>query len=39
MRLKQAAGTLEVRDLEALEQFLIERKTPEQEFAEEAAEE
>lgn len=35
MRLKQAAGTLEVRDLEALEPFLTERKTPEQEFAEE----
>jgi outer membrane protein len=39
MRLKQAAGTLEVRDLEALDRFLVERQTPEQEFAEEAAKE
>ena len=35
MRLKQAAGTLDVRDLEALEPFFTERKTPEQEFADE----
>ncbi len=37
MRLKQAAGTLSIRDLEALEPFLTERKTPEEQFAEEAA--
>lgn len=37
MRLKQAAGTLQVQDLEALEQFLVERDTPEEEFAKEAA--
>lgn len=37
MRLKQAAGTLEIRDLESLEPFLVARKTPEQEFAEEAS--
>lgn len=36
MRLKQAAGTLDIRDLEALEPFLIQRKTPEQEIADEA---
>ncbi len=41
MRLRQAAGTLQVQDLEALEQFLVDRQTPEEEFAaeEEAAEE
>ena len=40
MRLKQAAGTLQVQDLEALEQFLVDRPTPEEEFAaEEEAEE
>lgn len=41
MRLRQAAGTLQVQDLEALEQFLIDRPTPEEEFAaeREAAEE
>lgn len=39
MRLKQAAGTLEVQDLEALEQFLVDRQTPEEEFAEEEASE
>lgn len=39
MRLKQAAGTLQVQDLEALERFLIERETPEEEFAKETAEE
>ena len=33
MRLKQAAGTLQVQDLEALEQFLVDRQTPEEEFA------
>ncbi len=37
MRLKQAAGNLQVQDLEILEQFLEERKTPEEQFAEEAA--
>ena len=38
MRLKQAAGTLQVQDLEALEPFLVARKSPEQQFAEEATE-
>lgn len=38
MRLKQAAGTLEVRDLERLEPWLKPRLTPEQQFAQEAAE-
>jgi len=37
MRLKQAAGSLQVQDLEALEQFLVDRDTPEEEFAKEAA--
>lgn len=37
MRLKQAAGSLQVQDLEALDQFLEDRKTPEQQFAEEEA--
>jgi len=37
MRLKQAAGDLQVQDLEALDQFLEDRKTPEQQFAEEEA--
>lgn len=37
MRLRQAAGNLQVQDLEALEQYLVERKTPEEQFAEEAA--
>ena len=36
MRLKQAAGSLSGQDLEALEQFLRPRKTPEQQFDEEA---
>ena len=35
MRLKQAAGNLQVQDLERLEPFLQQRKTPEQQFAEE----
>ena len=39
LRLKQAAGTLQIQDLEEIDQFLIERKTPEEVFAEEAAEE
>jgi len=37
LRLKQAAGTLQVQDLEQIDQFLMERKTPEEAFAEEAA--
>jgi outer membrane protein len=35
MRLKQAAGNLQIQDLELLEPFLIDRKTPEEQFAEE----
>jgi outer membrane protein len=37
LRLKQAAGNLQIQDLEEIDQWLIERKTPEQVFAEEAA--
>lgn len=37
MRLKQAAGMLQVQDLESLEPFLVDRLTPEEQFAEEAA--
>ena len=37
MRLRQAAGNLQVQDLERLEQYLVDRKTPEELFAEEAA--
>lgn len=37
MRLKEAAGTLQVQDLESLEPYLITRKTPEVQFAEEVA--
>jgi outer membrane protein len=37
IRLKQAAGTLEVQDLERVDRWLTERKTPEQVIAEEAA--
>ena len=37
LRLKQAAGNLQVQDLEENDQRLIERKTPEEAFAEEAA--
>jgi len=37
LRLKQAAGTLQVQDLETIDQFLIDRKTPEQAIAEEEA--
>ncbi|MDJ0701370.1 MAG: TolC family outer membrane protein [Woeseiaceae bacterium] len=37
MRLKQAAGNLAVQDLESLEPFLEDRKTPEQQFADEEA--
>ncbi len=39
MRLKQAAGTLQVQDLENLEPFLVVRKPPEDQFAEEARKE
>jgi len=39
MRLKQAAGTLQVQDLENLEPFLVPRKPPEDQFAEEARKE
>jgi len=37
MRLKQAAGSLQVQDLETLEPYLVARSTPEDQFAEEAA--
>lgn len=37
MRLKQAAGTLQVQDLETLEPFFEDRKSPEEQFADEAA--
>ena len=37
MRLKQAAGMLQVQDLESLEPFLVARKTPEDQMAEEAS--
>ncbi len=37
LRLKQAAGTLQVQDLEEIDQFLIDRKTPEEAMAEEEA--
>ena len=36
MRLKQAVGTLSIEDLEGLEPFLAQRKTPEEQFDEEA---
>ena len=36
--LKQAGGTLRVQDLEVIDEWLTERKTPEQAFAEEEAE-
>ncbi len=38
LRLKQAAGNLQIQDLEEIDQWLQERKTPEQKFAEEPAE-
>jgi outer membrane protein len=38
MRLKQAAGTLQVQDLEVLEPYLEDRQTPEEQFLEEEAE-
>jgi outer membrane protein len=37
LRLKQAAGNLQIQDLENIDQWLKERKTPEEKFAEEAA--
>jgi hypothetical protein len=37
LRLKQAAGSLQVEDLEEIDRWLTERKTPEQVFAEEEA--
>lgn len=37
MRLKQAAGSLQVQDLETLEPFLATRKTPEDQMAEDAS--
>jgi outer membrane protein len=37
LRLKQAAGNLQIQDLEEIDRWLIERKTPEAKFAEEAA--
>ncbi len=36
MRLRQAAGSLQIQDLERLDQFLEERMTPEQQFEEDA---
>lgn len=37
LRLKQAAGTLQIQDLEDIDRHLSERKTPEQAIADEAA--
>jgi outer membrane protein len=37
LRLKQAGGNLQIQDLEIIDQYLVERKTPEQAFSEEAA--
>ncbi|NIA28197.1 MAG: TolC family protein, partial [Desulfobulbaceae bacterium] len=37
LRLKQAAGNLQIQDLEEIDQWLKERKTPEDVFAGEAA--
>jgi outer membrane protein len=37
LRLKQAAGNLQIQDLEAIEQWLVDRPTPEEKFAAEAA--
>jgi outer membrane protein len=37
LRLKQAAGTLQIQDLEQIDQWLKERQTPEEAFAKEAA--
>ena len=37
LKLKQAAGILQVQDLEEIDEYLTQRKTPEQAFAEEEA--
>ena len=37
LRLKQAGGTLQVQDLEQIDKYLVERRTPEEVFAEEEA--
>ena len=37
LRLKQAAGTLQVQDLEEIDKWLVERRTPEEIFAEQEA--
>ena len=39
LRLKQAAGNLEIQDLEAIDQFLTDRPTPEQKIADREREE
>jgi len=39
LRLKQAAGTLQIQDLEAIDQWLTDRPTPEQKIAEREQEE
>ena len=39
LRLKQAGGTLQVQDLELIDKWLVERRTPEEVFADEAASE
>jgi hypothetical protein len=39
LRLKQAAGTLQIQDLEAIDQWLIDRPSPEQKIADREAEE
>jgi len=36
LRLKQAAGNLQIQDLEAIDQWLVDRPTPEEKFAAEA---
>ena len=36
MRLRQAAGMLQIQDLETLEPYLVARKTPEEQMADEA---
>ena len=37
LRLKQAAGTLQVQDLEEIDNWLVQRRTPEEIFADEEA--
>jgi len=37
LRLKQAAGDLQIKDLEAIDRWLVDRPTPEQKIAEESA--